>query len=135
MSQTSKIEIMKTMQNWISQDYTPFIIGKKDEELSLIKAEKKHHQLTLQIAGSCLKDNNYRLFIKGKYLTIVLIEEKLVARPIYVHNLNWQQSDYSGYEKVKTFDIFLPGDNFYLIRHSFLTKDHVLNVILGQEYY
>jgi hypothetical protein len=126
---------MKTMEKWISQDHTPFIIGKKDEEISLIKAVKKHHHLVLQIAGSCLKDDNYRLFLKGKYLTIVLIEEKLVARPIYVHNVNWEEYDHSGYEQVKTVDIFLPGDNFYLIRHSFLTNDQVLNVILGQEHY
>jgi hypothetical protein len=126
---------MKTMQKWINQDQTPFIMGKKEAEITLIKAEKKNNHLFLQLAGDCLKNDNYRLFLKGKYLTVVLIEEKNLARPIYVHNLNWEQYDYSGYELVKTVDIFLPGDNFYLIRHSYLSANQILNVILGQEHY
>lgn len=124
---------MKSLHKWVSKDQTPYIIGQTDKKIQLIGAEKSRNNWILQFAGDYLKNDKYRLFLKGRYLTIVLIEEKKLARPIYVHNLNWQQYDYSGYDLVKNIDVFLPGDNFYLIRHSFMTADQILNVYLTQE--
>jgi hypothetical protein len=125
--------IVKTNRELIQNDRTPFLIKKNDVDISIMDFHKIHKDHYLLILGiDNISEDNYRLFINGRYLTVILSESRELNRPVYVHHMNWGIFNTRNYEILKNVDIWLPGDNFYLIRHFSVPEDQVLKVFLGE---
>lgn len=109
---------------------TPFLIKKNDTDIKIIDFQKMHKNYLLQLGVSNISKDNYRIFIKGFYLTLILSEPKEINRPIRVHNMNWSIYSQRSYELMRNIDIWLPGDNFYLIKHYSVPEEELLKIIL-----
>lgn len=123
---------MKSIVKQNNTDNSQLIGYRKDQEIKLMDVEKTKHGYFLQIKINKLEKDNYRLFVKGKYLTILLVELKEVSRPIHFHNLKLHNFEDTYYEVIKSYDLWLPGDNFYLVRHFYVPADQILHVFLGR---
>ena len=109
---------------------TPFLIKKNDNNIKIIDFQRIHNNYLLQLCISNISKDNYRIFINGFYLTLILSEAKEIIRPVRVHNMNWSIYNRKSYELLKNIDIWLPGDNFFLIRHYTVPEKELLKIIL-----
>ena len=109
----------------------PYINGENKEQIRLInfKQYPEYYMLKLNVKNIDVK--NYRLFIKGRCLTVVVSEIHQYSKPTYVHNFSWTNFNREFYEVFKSVDIWLPGENFYLIRHFVYPYDELLELMLG----
>jgi len=103
----------------------------KIEIVSFRRFERNYH---LQLSVMHLESDNYQLFLKGTCLTFIISEPWVSARPLHMHNVNWKIYNHQTYEVLKHADIWLPGDNFYLIKHVAYPENQLLEVILGTIY-
>ena len=113
--------------------YRPRIVNNlNDVEIHMVKFLKAGDIFLMQLWVNNLVNNNYCVFLKEQYLTLVISEVKEVLKPVYMHNFNWRHTDHVFYEVMKSVEIWLPGDNFYLVKHYFVPDDKLLNIYLGQ---
>jgi hypothetical protein len=124
--------IVKPVSEKIQNLSTPFLIKNNNVDIKIIDFQKihKYHVLELDILN--LTEDNYRVFIKGNYLTVIVSEPKEIKRPVRVHNMNWNINSQANYEVMKNVDIWLPGNNFYLIKHYTVPESQLLTIILGR---
>ena len=116
----------------LEKNKTPFLINRSDLEVSLVDFQKLNKIYMMTFNTMKLDDDSYRVFLKGHYLTLIISEPKVVSRPTYIHNMSWHSFAHSNYEVFKSVDVWLPGNNFYLIRHYLLPGNEVLRVLLGE---
>ena len=109
---------------------TPFLVKKNDPDIKIKDFQKIHNNYILQLCVANISKDNYRIFINGFYLTLILSEPKEITRPIHVHNMNWSIYSRKSYDLMRNIDIWLPGDNFYLIRHYSVPEEELLKIIL-----
>lgn len=64
------------------------------------------------IKSPLLEKDNYNVVHAGARITLIISEKKKIAKPIYVHNLELKQYDFTEYERLKSFDHFLPDDYY-----------------------
>jgi hypothetical protein len=124
--------IVKSVLEKAQNMSTPFLIKKNDADIKIIDFQKIHNRHVLQLDVLNLTKDNYRVFIKGNYLTVIVSEPKEINRPVRIHNMNWSINSQANYEVMKNIDIWLPGNNFYLIQHYIVPESQVLTIILGR---
>lgn len=113
--------------------FTPSIINNHNEaEIKLLDFQKKNQLYLLQLELKSIRIDNYRIFLKDRYLTLVVSEIRELEKPVYLHNMSWQEVDSEGYEVMKNIELWLPGDNFYLVKHFFVPASNLLNIYLGR---
>ncbi len=112
----------------------PYVKNNDNLKVELINFKKSEKHYILQVGIINLESDNYRLFLKGSCLSVILSEPREFSRPVHMHNINWKVYSRQSYEVLKHVDIWLPGDNFYLIRHFAYPSDQLLEVILGRFY-
>jgi hypothetical protein len=130
---------MKTMAKGstdiLNRINSPFIINKSNVEIKLMDFHKVNRYYVLLLNVMNLSDDNYRIFLKGHYLSLIISEPKEVSKPVHIHNMDWNLYNNQSYEILKSVDVWLPGDNFYLIKHYLLSEDQVLKVFLGKMHF
>lgn len=109
----------------------PIVDAKGNLNVELINFRKLENHYALELEIRNIGTDNYRLFIKGACLSIILSEPRVYSKPLHVHNVNWRIYSQQSYDVLKHADIWLPGDNFYLIRHYAYPDDQLLEVIMG----
>jgi len=85
----------------------------------------------LNIYSKLIFKDNYSLSLIDNKLFVVISEIKQLNKPSYLHNYNWKNSDINSYERIRSMDILLPGDDFYLIRHFVVPDKNTLSIILS----
>jgi hypothetical protein len=127
---------MKTLEkrnnDILNKINSPFIIKRNEIDIKLIDFQKMNRTHLLQLEIKNLQKDNYRVFLKEHYLTLIITETKAIPKPIHVHNIDWNLVYNHDYDVMKNVDIWLPGDNFYLIKHYSIPEDRVLKIFLGQ---
>ncbi len=103
-----------------------------DVKADRVNFVKKDGVYTLQVDMHLLKKDNYRIFLKGNTLSLILFEEKQLSRPVHLHHFNMHSFDSLDYEIMKTVEFCLPGGHFYLIKHYFVPQQNRLNILLGK---
>lgn len=110
---------------------TPFVIKRNDNKVKINDFQQDKDHYILELGALNLKSDNYRIFLKGHYLTLIVSEIREISKPLHVHNMTWHLYKQQAYEVMKSIDIWLPGNNFYLVRHFVLPEDQTLKIILG----
>lgn len=110
----------------------PFIIKKNDFDIKMVDYHHNDQYSEISLGYLNLTDDNYRLFVNGQYLTLIVSEVKEAKRPMHLHNIGWNIYRNHNYEVMKSIDLWLPGDNFYLVRHYLVPKDQILKIVLGR---
>lgn len=116
----------------LEKNKTPFLLNRSDLDVSLVDFQKLNKIFMITFNTMKLDDDSYRVFLKGHYLTLIISEPKVISKPTHIHNLNWHSFSHSNYEVFKSVDVWLPGNDFYLIRHYLLPGNQVLRVLLGE---
>jgi hypothetical protein len=110
----------------------PFIIKKNDVNAEMIDFKRVNQYYNIAIGNIILSNDSYRIFLNGHYLTLIISESKEAKRPLHLHNIEWNFYRQYKYEVMKNIDIWLPGDNFYLVKHYLVAESNVLNIVLGK---
>jgi hypothetical protein len=110
----------------------PFIIKRNDLEIEMIDFQAFQQHYLLKLSALKLTDDNYRIFVNGHNLSLIFSEIKEIKRPIYTRNMTWNLNKQQNYEVMKSVDVWLPGNNFYLIKHYLVPEYQMLHVILGK---
>ncbi|MCT4645205.1 MAG: hypothetical protein N4A74_09485 [Carboxylicivirga sp.] len=74
------------------------------------KYEEKQGRNCVFISSALLKENNYRLNIKGAYLSLIIYERREIIKPRYFRLLNKTINEKSTYDRLKSFKYKLPLD-------------------------
>lgn len=111
---------------------SPSVIQSNDEKIKVIDFYRLSRYHILQISINDIENDNYRIFLKGRYITLIISELREISMPMHIHNMNWNFENYHSYEVMKHVDILLPGDDFYLVRHYAILKKQVLIIVLGK---
>ncbi len=85
----------------------------------------------LTLYSDLLYSDNYSISIIDNRLVVIISEIKEYIKPSYVHNVNWNYSDTRLYERIRSIDVLMPGNDFYLIRHYVIPNKSLLHVILS----
>ncbi len=112
--------------------YMNSMINKNKIEIKLISLQKTNDRFLLQIELNNLRGDNYCILLKGNYLTLIISDKKEISKPVYTRNIDSREFDQPGYEIVKSVDFWLPGDNFYVLKHYFVQADQLLNIYLSR---
>ncbi len=110
----------------------PFIIKKNDFDINMVDYNSDKHYLEISLSYLNLSNDNYRLFLNGHYLTLIVSEVKEAKRPLHLHNMDWNIYRQHNYEVMRSLDVWLPGDNFYLVRHFLVPGNKILKIVLGK---
>ena len=89
------------------------------------------NQYKLSIYSQLIFKDNYSISLIDNKLIILISEAKEYNKPVYIHNYNWKNSGTETYERIRSLDILLPGDDFYIIRHYMIPEKSILNIILS----
>jgi len=65
------------------------------------------------IKSPLLEKDNFNVVHAGSRITLIISEKKKIEKPIYVHNVETKQFDFTEYERLKSFDHYIP-DNYYV---------------------
>ncbi len=126
--------LVKRFQN--KNNYNPVIpvINKRDDfEVNVTGFSynylKNTYKLTLY--SDLLYNDNYSISMIDNRLVVIISEIKEYNKPSYTHNIKWNYSDTQAYERIRSVDILMPGNDFYLIRHYVIPNKSLLQVILS----
>jgi hypothetical protein len=130
---------MKAMEKSLNRIHNnesrPAIISNyNDAKIELKTFRKSNHLYLLQLELTSINGDSYRIFLSDSYLKLVLSEIRELIKPVYIHNLSQKEFDNVGYEVMKSVELWLPGDNFYLVKHFFIPKTKILNIYLGRSF-
>lgn len=127
---------MKALTNSIGyrvpEGNVPFIITNKNINAKMVDFKRENQIYTITLGNLTLSYDNYRLFLNGHYLTLIISESKEAKRPLHLKNVEWDLYRQYKYEVMRNIDVWLPGDNFYLIKHFFVPESRELNIVLEE---
>lgn len=109
-----------------------FNTKKPQADIIDFRPDKNHHYI-LKLKINNIDPDNYRLIFDQNQLTVIIFESIEFNNPVHIRNykLHDLYKDQS-YEEIKSFDLTLPEQDFYLIGHSVIPKKRLLKVIFGK---
>lgn len=119
----------------VDKGYSPLILNNNDIDIKLIKFQRKDRYHLLQLGITDIKEENYRIFLKSHYLTLIISTSREISKPIHVGNINWNLLEQQEYEVMKSVDIWLPGENYYMVKHYLIQEEQILNIFLSRMSY
>ncbi len=122
---------MRTRVRPYDKTILPYINRESNELVKLISFKRSTDYFVLRLNVKNIDVKNYRLFIKGKCLTVVISEMHQYSKPTYIQNFSWYDFNKESYEILKSVDVWLPGDNFYMMRHFVYPYEELLELMLG----
>ncbi len=72
---------------------------------------KNHEGAIVYVYSPLLKENNYRLALKGTTLSLIIYERREIVKPTYIEVINKTIHDKSAYERLKSYKYTLPDGN------------------------
>jgi hypothetical protein len=92
----------------------------------------KHNRSILKLEVMPLKDDNYRIFLNGQRLSLIISESMEYQRPLHLHNIDWKVYNRQTYEVLRNVIIWLPEVNMYLVKYYIIPNSHIIKVILAK---
>lgn len=104
---------------------------KKVKILDIVSNPKtKQHELTLE--SQLFSEEPVNVSVHGNKLNLIVSELVDVSRSTKLQHYNWQSYFYQSYTRMQNITVFLPGDNFFMIRSFLIPEKFLLKIILGQ---
>ena len=128
------MEVLEKRIDYIESNvYTPFIVNNSNSNIRLVGLKKVNNKLLLKLDINELASKNYHIHIFKHCLTIILTDKEYVTRPQKIYNLDRNLFSEKDSEEFKSIDIWLPADNFYIVKYNYNTEDNLLEIYLGEE--
>ena len=102
--------------------------GDLENKIVNFKLNGNFYNLILKIKN--IESNNYRVFLEKSRLMIVVAVNHYLSRPLHMHNFLDNSADQFHYEVMRQVQVWLPADNFYLLRHFLDVEEGNLKIIL-----
>ena len=102
--------------------------GDIENKIVNFKLNGNFYNLIINIKN--IESNNYRVFLEKSRLMIVVAVNHLYAKPTHIHNLESISTSQLSYEVMRHVEVWLPADNFYLLRHFLDVEEGNLKIIL-----
>ena len=111
----------------------PFIEKRNDFDVNIAGFSYNFlkNQYKLSIYSDLILKDNYTISLDDDKLIIIIAEIREYNKPAYIHNFQRNYSQTDTYERIRSMDIYLPGKDFYLVRHYAIPKKSMLYVILS----
>jgi hypothetical protein len=123
----------KKVQNNTYNAYVPIIKKRDDFDVNITGMSYNYfkNQYKLGIVSDLIMKDNYTLSLLEDKLVVVVSEIREISKPAHIHNIQWNYPQTRTYERIRSMDIFLPGKNFYLIRHYVIPEKSLLQIVLS----
>ncbi len=92
--------------------------------------EMQQQELTLQ--SQFFTEEPVNVSVHGNKLNLIVSELVDVSRSTKFQHYNWQSYFYQSYTRMQNITVFLPGDNFFIIKSFLVPEKFLLKIILGQ---
>ena len=127
--------IARSESHIIQKMNAPFILHRNGMDIKLVNYVESNNVHMIQLGLENINSDNYRIYLKGQYLTLIISEMKEISKPLYIKNVDLDFYYHQGYEVMKSVDIWLPGNNFYLIKHYAVPEEQILKIFLGKSHF
>ncbi len=109
----------------------PVIEKNIDQEIRIISFRRSNHNRSiLKLEVMHLNHDNYRIFLNGQRLSLIISESMEYTRPLHLHNIDWKFYNRQTYEVLRNVIIWLPEVNMYLVKYYIIPNSQILKVIL-----
>ena len=89
-------------------------------------------QLIISLYSQLFAENQQKIYIRENKLVIIVSELVHSINPDTVYISDWQSYSQQSYTRLRNISLFLPGDNFYLLRHYLIPERFLLNIVIGK---
>lgn len=106
----------------------------KDNDVKIIDfyEDADKAQMVISLYSRLFSDNRQKIYISENKLVIIVSELVRTISPDTVYISDWLSYSQQSYTRFRNISMFLPGDNFYLLRHYFIPESYILNIIIGK---
>jgi len=89
-------------------------------------------QLIISLYSQLFAENQQKIYIRDNKLIIIVSELIHSYKSDSSYVSDWQSFTQQSYIRMRNISLFLPGDNFYLLRHYLVPEKFLLNIIVGK---
>jgi hypothetical protein len=89
-------------------------------------------QLIISLYSHLFAENQQKIYIRENKLIIIVSELIHTYKSNSVYVSDWQSFCQQSYVRMRNISLFLPGDDFYILRHYLVPEKFLLNIIIGK---
>ena len=89
-------------------------------------------QLLISLYSQLFSESQLKISIRESKIVIIVSELVGFNKSVATYISDWQTYSQRSYVRMRNISLFLPGDNFYLLRHFVVPEKFLLNIILGK---
>ncbi len=108
-----------------------FSIDDTHDKVEIMNYEEEKGMLVITLFSLMFLEDNFRFLFHGNKLVIV-VTEKVQTFESGMPVVDWHRFNRYTYERFRNVSIYLPGDNFYMLRHFLIPEKYLLKIFLGQ---
>jgi hypothetical protein len=105
--------------------------AQNDVEIIEYCEEQVKGEVFLSLYSPLFSENHQKIYIRDNKL-IIIVSEIIHSLPKTTYISDWQNYSQQSYVRMRNISLFLPGDNFYLLRHFLIPERFLLNIIIGK---
>lgn len=90
-------------------------------------------KLIITLFSEQFLNNTIKVTVRNQRIIINVSEFVGPKRNSFTHGSDWEKYGRHSYTRIHNISIFLPGDNFYIIRHLLVPEKSYLQIVLGQD--
>jgi hypothetical protein len=109
----------------------PIVEKNSTSEIKIISFRRNHNNKSiLKLGVSSINDSNYRVYLNGQRLSLIISEHAEYSKPIYMRNIDRKFYNRENYEVLRNVIIWLPEVNMDLVNYYLMPHSQVLKVIM-----
>lgn len=89
-------------------------------------------QLLISLYSQLFSESQLKISIRESKIVIIVSEQVGFGKSTTNYTSDWQTYSQQSYLRMRNISLFLPGDNFYMLRHFVVPEKFLLNIILGK---
>lgn len=94
--------------------------------------DPQNGQLIISLRSHLFAENQQKIYLRENKLIIIVSELVRTYKSDSTYVSDWQTYGQQAYVRMRNISLFLPGDNFYLLRHYFVPEKLILNIVIGK---
>lgn len=131
---------MKTMINHFAPEHKTDLISthfgnlEGSDEIKIVDflEETENGQFVISMYSPLFSGNKLKVFVRGNKLVLFITEVVESSQSTTLYVSDWQNYYPQSYTRMRNVSFFLPGDNFFLLRHFLVPEKYLLKILLGQ---
>jgi hypothetical protein len=104
------------------------------DEVKIIEycEDTENGQLVISLYSQLFLESQLKISIRESKIVIIVSEQVGFNKSATTYTSDWQTYSQQSYVRMRNISLYLPGDNFYLLRHFVVPEKFLLNIILGK---